>query len=235
VVVLMSPAAAASRNVSNEINLALSLGKPLLAVHVEETVLPAGLDLQLGPVQAILAWQMDPAAYAAKLAVTLALYASAAGDGDAPAAACQPRFADGPIRAAAAAGSVPAGGGAPATVGASARAGDGAAGAAQTGAGVSAARPAGLRSLGNPAPMTNLPAQPTSFIGRDRELAEVRALVQSSRLVTLTGPGGTRKTRLGLEVAAGLLDGCRDGVWLVELRRRPAIESWYGGPLPGNW
>jgi hypothetical protein len=74
-----------------------------------------------------------------------------------------------------------------------------------------------LRSLGNPALANNLPAQLARFIGRARELAEVRALVESSRLVTLTGAGGSGKTRLGLQVAAGLLDGSGDGVWLVEL------------------
>ncbi len=74
-----------------------------------------------------------------------------------------------------------------------------------------------LRSLGNPALLHNLPAQLSAFIGRERELAEVRALVESSRLVTLTGAGGCGKTRLGLQVAAGLLDGSGDGVWLVEL------------------
>ena len=74
-----------------------------------------------------------------------------------------------------------------------------------------------LRSLGNPALANNLPAQLAAFIGRDRELADVRALVGSSRLVTLTGAGGCGKTRLGLHVAAELLDGSGDGVWLVEL------------------
>ncbi|MGD0377482.1 MAG: hypothetical protein ABSB01_23215 [Streptosporangiaceae bacterium] len=53
--------------------------------------------------------------------------------------------------------------------------------------------------------------------GRDRELAEVRALVESCRLVTLTGAGGCGKTRLGMQVAAGLLDRSGNGVWLVEL------------------
>jgi len=52
-----------------------------------------------------------------------------------------------------------------------------------------------LRSLGNPALANNLPAQLASFIGRDKELAEVRALAGSSRLVTLTGAGGCGKTR----------------------------------------
>ena len=74
-----------------------------------------------------------------------------------------------------------------------------------------------LRSLGNPALLNNLPAQLSTFIGRDRELSEVRALVESSRMVTLTGAGGSGKTRLSLQVAAEMLDGTGDGVWLVEL------------------
>ena len=74
-----------------------------------------------------------------------------------------------------------------------------------------------LRSLGNPALPNNLPAQLAAFIGRERELSEVRALVESSRLVTLTGAGGCGKTRLSLQVAAGLIDGSGDGVLLVEL------------------
>jgi predicted ATPase/class 3 adenylate cyclase len=74
-----------------------------------------------------------------------------------------------------------------------------------------------LRSLGNPALPNNLPAQLATFIGRARELTEVRALVASCRLVTLTGAGGCGKTRLSLQLAAELLDGSGDGVWLVEL------------------
>jgi len=74
-----------------------------------------------------------------------------------------------------------------------------------------------LRSLGNPALLNNLPAQPSAFIGRDRERSEVRALLATSRLVTLTGPGGCGKTRLSLQVAAEMLDGTGDGVWLAEL------------------
>jgi predicted ATPase/class 3 adenylate cyclase len=80
-----------------------------------------------------------------------------------------------------------------------------------------AAQFAPLRSLGNPALPNNLPAQLAAFIGRDREIGEVRALVESARLVTLTGAGGAGKTRLGLQVAAELLDGSGDGVWLAEL------------------
>ncbi|MGH3288625.1 MAG: adenylate/guanylate cyclase domain-containing protein [Streptosporangiaceae bacterium] len=74
-----------------------------------------------------------------------------------------------------------------------------------------------LRSLGHPALPNNLPAQLSAFIGRDREMSDVRALLGSSRLVTLTGAGGSGKTRLALQVAAELLDGSGDGVWLVEL------------------
>ena len=74
-----------------------------------------------------------------------------------------------------------------------------------------------LRSLDNPELPNNLPAQPASFVGRDVEVAEVLRLVGSARLVTLTGAGGCGKTRLGLQVAAELLDGSGDGVWLVEL------------------
>ena len=63
----------------------------------------------------------------------------------------------------------------------------------------------------------NLPVELTSFVGRERELDEVRALLASSRLVTLTGPGGTGKTRLALQVAASLADQYPDGTWFVPL------------------
>ena len=69
----------------------------------------------------------------------------------------------------------------------------------------------------NPGLLTNLPAPVSSFIGREAELAAVRALVGGSRLVTLTGAGGAGKTRLGLQVAAGLADGTGDGVWFADL------------------
>jgi predicted ATPase/class 3 adenylate cyclase len=64
---------------------------------------------------------------------------------------------------------------------------------------------------------TNLRPQVTSFVGRERELAEVRRLLERSRLVTLVGVGGTGKTRLELQVAADALDGYADGAWLIEL------------------
>jgi predicted ATPase/class 3 adenylate cyclase len=62
----------------------------------------------------------------------------------------------------------------------------------------------------------NLPVQLTSFIGRERELAEVKRLLGSTRLLTLSGTGGTGKTRLSLQVAADLLEQFPDGIWLVE-------------------
>src|SRR5258708_19294127 len=64
---------------------------------------------------------------------------------------------------------------------------------------------------------TSLPHSLTSFVGRKREVRQVRALVADARLVTLTGSGGTGKTRLALEAARGLVDHYADGVWLVEL------------------
>ncbi|MCE7984268.1 MAG: hypothetical protein DYG89_24095 [Caldilinea sp. CFX5] len=75
-------------------------------------------------------------------------------------------------------------------------------------------------------PSHNLPVQLTSFIGRTQEIAEIRRLLVSPagertgegvRLLTLTGPGGTGKTRLALQAAAPLPDAFPDGVWLVEL------------------
>jgi len=75
-----------------------------------------------------------------------------------------------------------------------------------------------LCSLDDPALRHNLPSQPTSFVGRAAELAELRSLVSGrSRLVTIAGPGGIGKSRLALQVAAEALDGAGDGVWLVEL------------------
>jgi predicted ATPase/DNA-binding CsgD family transcriptional regulator len=63
----------------------------------------------------------------------------------------------------------------------------------------------------------NLPHQLTSFIGRAHEMAEVQRLLTTTRLLTLTGAGGSGKTRLALQVAAAVLDRYPDGVWLAEL------------------
>ncbi len=63
----------------------------------------------------------------------------------------------------------------------------------------------------------NLPVQLTSFIGRNREMAGVKKMLTTARLLTLTGAGGSGKTRLALQVAADVFDQYPDGAWLVEL------------------
>jgi predicted ATPase/DNA-binding SARP family transcriptional activator len=65
--------------------------------------------------------------------------------------------------------------------------------------------------------VVSLPRRPTSFIGRQQELARVAVALHDGPLLTLTGVGGVGKTRLALEVAAGEGDRFRDGVWLCEL------------------
>jgi predicted ATPase/class 3 adenylate cyclase len=84
---------------------------------------------------------------------------------------------------------------------------------------------------------TNLPVQPTPFVGRERELAEVIALLDVHRIVTLTGPGGTGKTRLALQAAAESVEQYGDGVWFVSLAAirdpnliEPTIARVVGGP-----
>ena len=72
-----------------------------------------------------------------------------------------------------------------------------------------------LRSLA--ATPNNLPQQTTSFIGRERELADGKKLLESTRLVTLLGMGGLGKTRLSLQIAADVLEKFPDGVWFVDL------------------
>jgi predicted ATPase/class 3 adenylate cyclase len=74
-----------------------------------------------------------------------------------------------------------------------------------------------LASLDNPELPNNLPMLLSAFIGREHELAEVRELIRASRLVTLTGAGGSGKTRLALQAGAELIGRAPDGVWLAEL------------------
>jgi predicted ATPase/DNA-binding CsgD family transcriptional regulator len=73
----------------------------------------------------------------------------------------------------------------------------------------------------------NLPAEATSFIGRRRELAELKQKLREARLVTLVGPGGVGKSRLALRAAADVERGFPDGCWLVELAeiRDPMLVS----------
>ncbi len=78
------------------------------------------------------------------------------------------------------------------------------------------------------AALTNLPIPLTTFIGREREMAAVKKRLSSVRLLTLTGPGGSGKTRLAIQVAIDLLDAYPDGVWWVELAPLAGVEL-----LPG--
>jgi predicted ATPase/Tfp pilus assembly protein PilF len=65
--------------------------------------------------------------------------------------------------------------------------------------------------------LNNVPIQLTSFIGREGELAELKELLQSTRLITLTGPGGSGKTRLAIQVAVEMIEHFRNGVFFVAL------------------
>src|SRR5207247_9091327 len=68
----------------------------------------------------------------------------------------------------------------------------------------------------------NLPAEATSFVGRRRELAELRRKLANARIVSLVGPGGVGKTRLALRAATDLSRAFPAGTWLVEL---PAVRD----------
>jgi predicted ATPase/class 3 adenylate cyclase len=83
---------------------------------------------------------------------------------------------------------------------------------------------------------TNLPVQPTPFVGREPELADLLALLETHRIVTLTGPGGSGKTRLALQAAAESVDQYGDGVWFVSLaavRDPQLIESTIAAVVGG--
>ncbi|HEY2475947.1 MAG TPA: helix-turn-helix domain-containing protein, partial [Candidatus Cybelea sp.] len=75
--------------------------------------------------------------------------------------------------------------------------------------------------------LTNLPSPRTTFVGRDRELADVKDLIERYRLLTLVGSGGVGKTRLAVAVGAELLDRFPDGVWFVDFApiRNPELVS----------
>src|SRR4029079_13359246 len=77
----------------------------------------------------------------------------------------------------------------------------------------------------------NLPRQLTSFIGREKEMDEIKRLLATTPLLTLTGAGGCGKTRLALQVAADLVEEYADGVWLVELAAlsEPGVGPPHGG------
>ncbi|HEY5361953.1 MAG TPA: BTAD domain-containing putative transcriptional regulator [Streptosporangiaceae bacterium] len=79
------------------------------------------------------------------------------------------------------------------------------------------ASPAPVPAAAPPSSAGNLRARLSRFVGRDAELRQLCEAVRSSRLVTLTGPGGTGKTRLAVEAAAAVREEHRDGAWLVEL------------------
>ena len=66
------------------------------------------------------------------------------------------------------------------------------------------------------APRNNLRLEVTSFIGREREIEQAAGMLESSALLTLTGPGGVGKTRLGLRLARTLLEQFEDGAWIVD-------------------
>ena len=74
---------------------------------------------------------------------------------------------------------------------------------------------------------SNLPEALTSFVGRERELVELKRLLPAKRLVTIQGAGGIGKTRLALQAAVEVIDAYRDGVWMTELAsiRDPALVS----------
>ena len=64
---------------------------------------------------------------------------------------------------------------------------------------------------------SNLPIQLTSFIGREREIADLKHLLLNAHIVTLTGAGGSGKTRLSIQIANEVRDMYENGVWMVDL------------------
>ncbi|RAY11299.1 AfsR/SARP family transcriptional regulator [Actinomadura craniellae] len=82
-----------------------------------------------------------------------------------------------------------------------------------------------LAAVPAPGSRSNLPTPVSELIGRSQAVSSAVSLVRTSRLVTLTGPGGVGKTRLVVEVAAQLADSFPDGIWIVELAGRSPADS----------
>src|SRR5260370_41198929 len=82
----------------------------------------------------------------------------------------------------------------------------------------------------------NLPAEPNSFVGRERDLAELARLLSDVRALTLCGPGGIGKTRLALRLACEIVPGFPDGAWLGELAdtEDPSLVTRRGATAPGG-
>ena len=87
-----------------------------------------------------------------------------------------------------------------------------------------AVEPAGAER-GPERPPDNLPLELSSFVGCEREIAEVKRLLEVERLLTLTGPGGCGKTRLAVAVASDLAEDFEDGAWWVGPPRSPTQIS----------
>jgi hypothetical protein len=83
-------------------------------------------------------------------------------------------------------------------------------------------------------PANNLPLALTSFVGRERDMAEANGLLRTERLLTLVGPGGSGKIRLALRVAADMARNFEDGVWLVELAPLSDPDLVPYSPSPGR-
>jgi hypothetical protein len=86
-------------------------------------------------------------------------------------------------------------------------------------------------------PSDNLPLALTSFVGREREMTNIEKLLVESRLLTLTRPGGSGKTRLALAMASELAGRFEGGVWLVQLAplSDPDLVPQGPRPSPPSW
>jgi non-specific serine/threonine protein kinase len=194
VLLMLSPASAASEHVLREVFLALDEKKPILPLFLEPVPIPAGLRYALAGIQHL---NLSAEVSDEKLQAILRALSGLGVPAQLPETRDRREAL---ISEPAATGLLP-------------RAPE-------------SERP----SAGSPAPpplpppettANNLPRQLTSFIGRERETAELNERLKTSRLVTLVGPGGCGKTRLALQVAGSLLPEFVDGVWMVELEAIP--------------